>query len=102
LRRPRFPLDIALSPAIPAEVTVNFVASSDGRMFPPSATRSLTAGGRLFGARLREGVFMGASQDLLKFPHTRAGVKPRQVSPTHPELNIQACASIQNAARRSI
>ena len=101
-----FPLDIALSPAIPTGVTVNFFASSDARMFPPSATRSLTAGGRLFGALLREGVFigvfMGASQDRLKFPHTRAGVKPRQASPTHPELNIPACASIRNPARRSI
>jgi hypothetical protein len=71
-------------------------------MFPPSATRSLTAGWRLFGARLSESVFMGASQDGLKIPHTRAGVKPRQASPTRPELNIQACESIRNPARRGI
>jgi hypothetical protein len=49
----------SLTPA--AGATVMTVASSDARTFPPSATRSLTAGGRTFGARFRDLVFIVAS-----------------------------------------
>jgi len=57
-----FTLGVALASVVLTGATAMTVASSDARTFPPSATRSLTAVGRFFGARLRKSGFIVASQ----------------------------------------